>query len=388
MNPQDDEAKPPSEANAGPTERALAEAEARNQAVLDTIIDGVITIDERGTIESINPAACRIYGYDANELIGRNVSVLMPEPYHGEHDDYLRHYLKTGERRIIGIGREVVGRRKDGGTFPMDLAVSEVWLHDRRIFTGIVRDITDRRRLEQEVLQIGADERRRIGQDLHDGLQQQLTAVAFALQRVENRLRRDPTAAGFDGPEELAKVQQMVDTAITQTRGIARGLYPVKLEADGLAAALAELAGGLRQVYGIDCTATATEDAEVRDPVAAMHLYRIAQEAANNAIRHGAAQKVEIDLRRDAAALVLTVADDGRGFDPTAERRKASEGSTRRGMGLHTMSYRARMVGCSFDVRPRESGGILVTCAMTVSPTSVATNEHSQQTTRGQSDDG
>jgi len=125
------------------------EALARLRAVVETAVDGIITIDLRGVIESVNPAAERIFGYSADELIGRNVSLLMPEPYRAEHHTYLANYLRTGERKIIGIGREVQGRRKDGSVFPMELAVSETRLGDRAIFTGIVRDIAARRQAEQ-----------------------------------------------------------------------------------------------------------------------------------------------------------------------------------------------------------------------------------------------
>ncbi len=124
----------------------LRQAEERMRSVVDHVIDGIITIDERGRIDSFNPAAERLFGYGRAEVIGRNVNMLMPEPYHGEHDGYIRSYLTTGQARIIGIGREVVGKRKDGSTFPMELAVSEFHLGDRRYFTGIVRDITERKR--------------------------------------------------------------------------------------------------------------------------------------------------------------------------------------------------------------------------------------------------
>jgi PAS domain S-box-containing protein len=130
-------------------EQALLDGEARIKGILDSAVDGIVTIDERGSIESVNPAAQRVFGYSMQELKGKNVKILMPEPYHGEHDQYLRNYRHTGQRKIIGIGREVVGRRKDGSTFPLDLAVSEVPLGDRRIFTGIIRDITDRKQADQ-----------------------------------------------------------------------------------------------------------------------------------------------------------------------------------------------------------------------------------------------
>jgi len=130
-------------------EEALRESEERLRAVVETAVDGIITIDEGGVVGSVNPAAERVFGYAASEIVGQNVKMLMPEPYRAEHDSYLANYLETGQRKIIGIGREVRGRRKDGTTFPLDLAVSEMRLGGRRVFTGIVRDITKRREAEQ-----------------------------------------------------------------------------------------------------------------------------------------------------------------------------------------------------------------------------------------------
>lgn len=133
-------------------EAALQASEARLRSVLESVADGIVVIDERGTIETFNTAAERIFGYRAEEILGRDVSVLMPAPLRGAHNDYLRHYLDTGESRIIGVGREVIGQRKDGSTFPMDLAVSPMHVGDRRCFTGIIRDITWRKRNEQEMV--------------------------------------------------------------------------------------------------------------------------------------------------------------------------------------------------------------------------------------------
>ena len=135
------------------------EAVERLRSVVNHVLDGIITIDDHGTVTTFNPAAERIFGFAASEVIGQNVKMLMPEPYHSQHDGYLADYLQTGQAKIIGIGREVVGRRKDGSTFPMDLAVSEFRLGEERYFTGIVRDITERKRAEDELRE--AEERMR-----------------------------------------------------------------------------------------------------------------------------------------------------------------------------------------------------------------------------------
>ena len=130
---------------------ALRDSMARYRAIYESVLDGIITIDERGLIESANPAAVRLFGYQPEEMLGKNVSLLMPSPYREEHDSYLKNYLVSGRRKIIGIGREVVGLRKDGTIFPMDLAVSELWIEGRRMFTGLVRDITQRKRAAEEL---------------------------------------------------------------------------------------------------------------------------------------------------------------------------------------------------------------------------------------------
>lgn len=138
-------------------EAALVESEGRHRAVLESVIDGIVSIDERGTIQTVNPATERIFGYRSDEMVGRNVTLLMPEPYRSEHDAYLARYMDTAEARIIGIGREVEGRRKNGSVFPLYLAVGEVRREEGRLFIGVISDITRRKRAE-EALQRAHDE--------------------------------------------------------------------------------------------------------------------------------------------------------------------------------------------------------------------------------------
>lgn len=161
-------------------EEALHEAHQRNHAILDTAVDAIITIDPRGLIESFNRSAQRIFGYGAEEVIGKSVNMLMPTPYREQHDGYIQHYLDTGQKKIIGIGREVVGLRKNGELFPMELAVAEVRFGDTRLFTGMVRDITDRRRAEQEA-------RRRLNELAHVSRMSSISEMASGLAHEINQ---------------------------------------------------------------------------------------------------------------------------------------------------------------------------------------------------------
>ncbi len=132
---------------------ALKESESRIRAIVDTAVDGIITIDEKGIVQSFNSAVERLFGYTIDEVKGQNITILIPPPSQQKHDNYMRNYLKTGKKKIIGIGREVIGQRKDGSTFPLYLAVSEFFLGDRRMFTGIVHDRTKQKQLQKKILQ-------------------------------------------------------------------------------------------------------------------------------------------------------------------------------------------------------------------------------------------
>jgi PAS domain S-box-containing protein len=134
------------------------------RAILNTIEEAIITIDAQGIVNDLNPAAARVFGYEPEEVIGRNVKILMPEHYRSEHDGYVSNYLRTGQAKVIGRGREVTGQRKDGSIFPMELAVSEMVLSRRRMFTGVVRDITERKQIETERKQIEQHQERLVAE--------------------------------------------------------------------------------------------------------------------------------------------------------------------------------------------------------------------------------
>lgn len=358
-------------------EAALREAEERLRAVLNTATDAIINIDHAGLITSVNPAAERMFGYTADELLNQNIRMLMPTPYCDEHDHYLARYLKTGERRMIGLRREAVGRRKDGATFPIDICVSEVVPYG--LFAGVVRDISQRKELERSVLEIAAAEQRRIGQELHDGTGQELTGLtlfAAALQKslegvttevVGGRRLRCLDEPAFEHLQTSTRRLVLgLGEAIRHVRELSHGVMPVQIDAEGLRSALEELAMSLDGRDGTVCRFRCHGPVAVADNTVATHLFRIAQEAVSNALRHGQAREVEVALVGDDRQIVLAVCDNGTGFDPAA---RGQPGGVTSGKGLRIMEYRASAIGGIMQIDRSDLGGVCIKCLLPQSGT-------------------
>jgi PAS domain S-box-containing protein len=349
-------------------EAAILEREQRLRAIVQTAVDAIITIDDHGLIESANPATERLFGYSLDEMVGKNVSMLMPQPFRREHNGYIEAYLRTGEAQIIGIGREVTGLRKDGSIFPMSLSVSEVPLQGNRLFTGIIHDLSNRRQLEVQLLQASVSEQRRIGQDIHDGLCQDLIGLAFGAEMAARRLG----AAGSDEAKTVQKLAASIRESAGQARQLSHGLNPVDLKAGGLPLALEGLADKIRESFSVRCALRWDGKVHMPDDAAATHLYRIAQEAIGNSLKHGKAKRIVIDLHSEDGRVVLTITDDGVGLPAkmvalrhvigTEEGNPA--GST--GIGVPGMRYRANLMGGLFDIRPGRDGGTVVSCSVPV----------------------
>ena len=326
------------------------DGEARLAAILNTAADAIITIDVHGVIQSVNAAAERMFGYAAAEMIGQNVKMLMPAPYREEHDRYLARYLQTGEKHIIGIGREVEGRRKDGSTFPVDLAVSEVG--HLKLFTGLLRDISRRKELEREVVEIASLEQRRIGQDLHDSVSQELTALNMLAGDLAETLRSDPSNAS----QLVERLVLGLQRSQQELRAVMRGLLPVSVDAEGLMAALSDLANRTQQEDKVTCVFDCPKPVLVEDNLIATHLYLIAQEAVHNAVKHARCQNIRISVESDHL-LVLRVQDDGIGIpDQPAENHG--------GLGLRIMRNRAAIIRATLTIEPAKPAGTVVTCAL------------------------
>ena len=333
-------------------EEELRAANELTSAILDTTVDAIITINEFGCVHSFNKAAERIFGYGAEEVIGENVSMLMPDPYRSEHDGYLKRYLETQEPRIIGIGREVTGLRKDGSVFPMELAVSET-KGPNKLFTGIVRDITLRREMQREILQVGEFERQRIGQELHDGLGSQLTGIGMICQSLAKRLEKK------DSPHasELKEIAEQIKDADYQARNLARGLVPVVADPNGFVTALERLTR-FAENAGISCAVHVSGEINIPDSTVSTHLFRIAQEAVINSIKHSKASQIQITIEHDGDSndITMKIDDDGVGLPESVDGAD--------GIGLRTMRYRAGMLGAMFFVESEQSKGTTIHCTI------------------------
>jgi two-component system CheB/CheR fusion protein len=331
-------------------ERLRKESEDRLRTMVDTTEDAIITIDENGSINSVNAAAERMFGYSANEMIGQNVKMLMPAPYHDEHDGYLERYRRTGEKHIIGIGREVRGRRKDGAIFPLDLAVSGFSDHGVTFYTGILRDLSVRKTLEAEVLQVATLEQQRIGQELHDTVAQELTALGLFAQALVESLKPGSSAEG----RVAAKIADGVERTLSQVRDISQGLIRVEVDPEGLTSALTELVERTTERHDVTCTFECPVPVSVEDNQMATQLYCIAREAVTNALKHSRARNITIRLEVEHNSVSLRVHDDGIGFaEPLPDAR---------GMGLKIMRYRAEIIGGHLSVAPAEPAGVAITC--------------------------
>jgi PAS domain S-box-containing protein len=280
------------------------------RAILDATNDAVVTINQQGIMVRVNAATERLFGYTSRELIEQNVSLLMTSPDRENHDGYIQHYLETKEARIIGIGREVRCRRKDGSTFHGDLSINEV--DHLGLFTGMIRDISERRRLQNESLRAVSEEQRRIGQDLHDTAGQDLAGMAYLIEShlaflqesTDNESPSRPSRSRI--ASELATMRNTGDAIRKlqhKIRTVIRGVAPVDVRGDGLMAALTDLVAGIRELHHIRCDFLCPKPILLADNQLATHLYRIAQEAINNGLRHGGAKQISVSLKKSTTAL-------------------------------------------------------------------------------------
>ncbi|MFE8071898.1 PAS domain S-box protein [Marinobacteraceae bacterium S3BR75-40.1] len=321
------------------------------RAVLDTVIDPIITIDSKGIIETVNRAAETTFGYYANQMVGHRVTMLMPAPCDSRHNECLQRFLSKELPSLVGQRREFMARQKSGALIPIELSVSRIDHQPR--FTGLLRDVRKVKQLQNEVMQAAEEERSRISRELHDCLGQELSGLAMQAQALAGHPLLKQDKAG----EQFQRFCQQLELSIKQLRSIVFDLSPVEMADGGLVESLRALARVVDSQGLEDCRC------EIEGSVVPglwprqleIQLLRVAKEALHNARKHAGAKHIVLYLcgRRDE--LELRVEDDGCGVNHQQRLEDM-------GQGIRIMQYRASLVGGELLVEPRENKGTRVIC--------------------------
>ncbi|HTY08346.1 MAG TPA: PAS domain S-box protein, partial [Candidatus Edwardsbacteria bacterium] len=339
-------------------EQALRDSEERFRSFIEQAAEGIVILDEQGRIVEWNRAQQRIYGPSRDQAIGRYFWDLQYQlTPRGKRTAGQRQYFRRLVQRALRTGRSPIFDKPS--IVRVDGPAGTERLTEQRAFPirtehgfrigAVTLDVTEQRRLEQQVLEVGDQVQRQIGHDLHDGVSQLLTVIALRMKALQQRL----AARRIAESGEAATVAEMIRRTMTEVIGLSRGLSPISLERGGIVLALRELAQNTATI-GVPCRARIDETVRVADLAVATHLYRIAQEAVHNAIKHARAARIDLTLRRERGGLLLEVADDGRGLPPA--------GAPTAGMGLSLMRYRAGMIGAVLELERNRAGGTTVRC--------------------------
>ncbi len=354
-------------------EKSFKESKEHLEAILDSAADAIMTVDDEGIIASLNPATERLFGYPRESVLGKSVFSLLTSP--SGKNPILVSSIQQLPSSVLGTGGylELTAKRNDGTDFDAELTVSRI--DHMSLLIVVIRDVSQRKELQKKVLEIASDEQRRIGQELHDGTQQELTGLSliagtiedFFNQRVRsvNNQQQELTLDHADISRLMlhtSKLVQGLNAANKHVQSLSHGIMPVQIDAEGLHSALTELANETTLEDKVVCRFVHSGALSIQSNTVATHLYRIAQEAINNAQRHGGAKEICVSLLADERRVLLEISDDGVGMDGSA---KNASGKSKHGAGLQIMEYRASVIGGVLSISTTKNQGTIVRCTIT-----------------------
>ena len=304
-----------------------------------------------------NDGMVKLTGYSTEELVDKPLHSFQGPNTNKDVIDEMTQALGNGKY----YSSEVVHYKKDNTPYLVRWNIAPVWDKEGNIthYVSVQREITEQRRLERELVEISEREQQRIGRDLHDGLGQKLTGLAFMAKSLERRLKNQDR----DAAEQAMTIAQLVNDAKSDARNLSKGLVTVDLKGNGIVLAIEELAARVAQFAEVDCKVESRLTIPILDETVAMHIYRICQEALNNAIKHSEATEVLIKLVQEDDQLLISVEDNGKGIGEAESK----------GMGLRIMAFRAQMINASLNIRERPGGGTRVSCSV-VNPSLLVQN--------------
>ena len=332
-------------------ELQLRENERRYRMLFQGTTDEILVFQVDDDLEplpflEVNDIACEILGYSRQELLQKTVYDVV-DADNEEIRKRIADVIK--EKKSV---RESQHLTKEGDAIPLEVSARSFKYNGRRTILSIGRDVRERRKLEQQILNISEQERQRIGQDMHDDLGQMLTGISLIAQNLAKKLG----SQGAEGADQVQEIADMVKEADEHARALARGLVPVNIESNGLDNALQELIKKSEKMYEIDIHYSNNQNIELEDNSSAVHLYRIAQEAINNAIKHGKPTTIDVDLNVEDRYATLSVEDNGSGFPESKENGD--------GMGVRIMNFRAQMIGGNLEINSATGSGTEIICRM------------------------
>ena len=330
-------------------EQALADSERRYRVLFNQSPIGKLVCDGERIVMANDQALGMFRARSLEQVVGHSLFEFVPEARRAVVKERLDRFQSSGTAMPLQQDRAI---RLDGQEIDIEFTASALTEGGRRLLHVILQDVSERRALEREVIEISTAEQARIGREIHDGICQQLLATDLMVVGLQRRLQRG--GADEQVLEALRQVAAQIEVSLGQARALANGSAPVHIDAESLQASLRAVAESLSASHGVPCSLEFSGDARGLDQVTATHLYRIAQEALTNAVKHAHATRIELSLQVRGQGFSLQVRDDGVGLP---------EGLPAWGhLGLSIMRYRARIVGATLSLLGRPGGGTVVRC--------------------------